>query len=253
MGQVSASGQKQPRSGATLDEPHMSEMFDAVAPVYDRLNTVMTLGIDGRWRRRALMETRLRAGDAALDACCGTGKLAALLAERVGPFGRVEGVDLSPVMVDRAAEAYHSLVQAHFQVGNALALPFADDEFDAATISFGLRNLRDFAAGFRELARVVRSGGRVICLELSLPPSRLWGKVYHSTFRHTAPLAARLLGGQGEAYDYLPGSLEGFPDADTLAAQMRDAGLVDVHYARMGTGVVCLHRGTVPNVPDARA
>jgi demethylmenaquinone methyltransferase/2-methoxy-6-polyprenyl-1,4-benzoquinol methylase len=253
MGHVSATEQKQARTGATVDEPRMAEMFDAVAPVYDRLNTVMTLGIDGRWRRRALTETRLRAGDAALDACCGTGKLAALLAERVGPFGRVEGVDLSPVMIDRATEAYHSLVQASFQVGNALALPFGADEFDAATIGFGLRNLSDFAAGFRELARVVRPGGRVVCLELSLPPSRLWGKVYHSTFRHTAPLAARLLGGPGEAYDYLPGSLEGFPDPDVLAGHMRDAGLVDVHYFRMGTGVVCLHRGTVPNRPGESA
>lgn len=231
----------------------MAEMFDAVAPVYDRLNTVMTLGIDGRWRRRALAETRLRPGEAALDACCGTGKLAALLAERVGPFGRVEGVDLSPVMIERASEAYHGLVQVAFQVGNALALPFADDEFDAATIGFGLRNLSDFAAGFRELARVVRPGGRVVCLELSLPSSRLWAKVYHSAFRHTAPLAARLLGGQGEAYEYLPASLEGFPDADVLAGHMRDAGLADVRYARMGTGVVCIHRGTVPNRPDESA
>jgi demethylmenaquinone methyltransferase/2-methoxy-6-polyprenyl-1,4-benzoquinol methylase len=253
MGHVGATEQKTARSGATVDEPRMAEMFDAVAPVYDRLNTLMTLGIDGRWRRRALMETRLRGGDAAIDACSGTGKLAALLAGRVGPFGRVEGVDLSPVMVDRASETYHSLVQAHFQVGNALVLPFANDEFDAATIGFGLRNLNDFAAGFRELTRVVRPGGRVVCLELSLPPSRLWRKLYQSTFRHTAPLAARLLGGPGDAYEYLPGSLDGFPDADTLAGHMRDAGLVDVHYVRMGTGVVCLHRGTVSNRRDQGA
>ena len=225
----------------------MAEMFDEVAPVYDRLNTVMTLGIDRRWRRRAVAETRLRAGDCALDACCGTGKLAELLGERVGPFGRIEGMDLSRAMVQRAAHTYHSLVQMHFQVGNVLDLPFDEGEFDAATIGFGLRNLTDFAAGFRELARVVRPGGRVVCLELSLPPSRAWARVYHATFLRTAPWAARLLGGPTDAYAYLPESLDGFPRADELADAMRDAGLVDVHFVRMSTGVVSVHWGGVPN------
>lgn len=224
----------------------MARMFDQVAPVYDRLNTLMTLGSDARWRKRAVAETRLRAGDAAIDVCCGTGKLAALVAERVGPFGRVEGIDLSPQMIGIAADNLHPLVQAHFTLGSALKLPFEDAIFDAATIGFGLRNLPDFETGFRELARVVRSGGRVVCLELSLPPSRRLARAYHVTFRRTAPLAARILGGPREAYEYLPKSLDGFPDPDQVAESMRAVGLRDVRYVRMAAGAVSLHWGSAP-------
>ena len=150
----------------------MAAMFDDVAPTYDRLNTLMTLGSDVRWRRRAVEETHARLGDAVIDVCCGTGKLAAQVAERVGPFGRVEGMDLSDGMIRLATQHFHSLVQAHFGVANAMELPFDDATFDAATIGFGLRNLPDFEGGFREMARVVRPGGRVVCLELSLPKRR---------------------------------------------------------------------------------
>jgi demethylmenaquinone methyltransferase/2-methoxy-6-polyprenyl-1,4-benzoquinol methylase len=191
-------------------------------------------------------ETRLRAGDSAIDVCCGTGKLAALLADRVGPFGRVEGIDLSEQMIEHASDELHSLVQAHFAVGNALELPFADSEFDAASIGFGLRNLPDFEAGFRELARVVRPGGRVVCLELSLPRSKALAKVYHGAFQRTAPLAARLLGGPRDAYAYLPQSLDGFPNPEQIADAMRTAGLNDVRYVRMAGGTISLHWGSAP-------
>lgn len=224
----------------------MARMFDEVAPVYDRLNTVMTLGIDARWRKHAVAETRLRAGDSAIDVCCGTGKLAALIAERVGPFGRVEGIDVSPQMIGQATHNLHSLVQAHFTVGSALALPFEDATFDAATIGFGVRNLPDFEAGFREIARVVRPAGRVVCLELSLPASRTVARAYHGAFRRTAPVAARILGGPRGAYAYLPESLEGFPNPDQIAEAMRSAGLRDVHYVRLAGGAVSLHWGTAP-------
>lgn len=223
----------------------MAAMFDDVAPTYDRLNTLMTLGSDRRWRRRAVEETHVRLGDSAIDVCCGTGKLAALVAERVGPFGRVEGVDLSDQMVRVAADQFHSLVQAHFSVANALALPFDDGTFDAATIGFGLRNLPDFEAGFRELARAVRPGGRVVCLELSLPRQRQIARLYHGAFRRVAPLAARLVGGPRSAYDYLPQSLDGFPSPEQLADAMRAAGLRDVRFRRLSGGMVALHTGTV--------
>lgn len=224
----------------------MAEMFDEVAPVYDRLNTVMTLGTDARWRKRAVAETRLRAGDSAIDVCSGTGKLAALIAERVGPFGRIEGIDVSPQMVGQASRNLHSLVQAHFTVGSALALPFEDGTFDAATIGFGLRNLPDFESGFREIARVVRPAGRVVCLELSLPSSRTLARAYHGAFRRTASVAARILGGPRDAYAYLPQSLDGFPNPEQIAEAMRAAGLREVHYVRLAGGTVSLHWGAAP-------
>jgi demethylmenaquinone methyltransferase / 2-methoxy-6-polyprenyl-1,4-benzoquinol methylase len=233
------------RRGNTVPEADVAAMFDEIAPVYDRVNTVMTAGGDGRWRRAAVRAAGVSAGDAVLDVACGTGKLSAALAERVGPFGRVVGVDLAPVMIEQASQAQGDLVQLTFQVANALDLPFPAAEFDAATIAFGLRNLADFEAGFRELARVVRPGGRVVCLELSTPPIRAWGRLYRATFSRLAPLAASAFG-YGSTYRYLPGSLEGFPDAPTLAGVMVRAGLAEVTFRRLALGAVALHVGRVP-------
>ncbi|HLY13895.1 MAG TPA: ubiquinone/menaquinone biosynthesis methyltransferase [Candidatus Limnocylindrales bacterium] len=238
---------KETRQGNDVPETDVAAMFDSIAPVYDRVNTLMTAGGDGRWRRAAAEATELRSGQAAIDAACGTGKLSATLAARVGPFGRVVGVDLAPAMIAAAQAGYPDLVQLSFQVGNALTLPFADAEFDAATIAFGLRNLADFEAGFRELARVVRPGGRVVCLELSVPPQRGWGRIFRGAFGRLAPLVAGAFG-QGRTYRYLPTSLDGFPDPDTLAATMRAAGLLEVSFRRLALGAVALHVGRAPEV-----
>ena len=221
-------------------------MFDYIAPVYDRMNTLMTAGLDGGWRRAAVEATGATAGSAVLDVACGTGKLAGELAERVGPFGRVVGIDLSPTMIDLARDAFRDVVQIEFRVGNALSLPFEDAGFDAATIAFGLRNLADFEAGFRQMARVVRPGGWVVCLELSVPRPGWWGRTYRAVFRRSAPLAGSLFGRRG-AYAYLPASLEDFPAPERLARTMRRAGLVDVAYRRLALGAVALHRGRVPD------
>lgn len=233
------------RSGNLVPETDVTAMFDEIAPVYDRLNTLMTLGADARWRRHAVNATALASGAAVIDVACGTGKLAAALADRVGPFGRVLAVDLSPGMIAHGAATNYDLVQLEFRLGNALALPSADAEFDAATIAFGLRNLADYAAGFRELRRVVKPGGRVVCLELTTPRPQWWGRTFRFTFGHAAPLLGRVFAKES-AYRYLPASLEGFPEPDRLAATMRDAGLENVGYRRMGLGSVALHVGVVP-------
>jgi demethylmenaquinone methyltransferase / 2-methoxy-6-polyprenyl-1,4-benzoquinol methylase len=233
------------RTGNEIPEADVTAMFDAIAPVYDRVNTLMTAGRDHAWRRAAVRATALASGDSALDVASGTGRLSALLAEAVGPFGRVVGVDLSAEMIRRATGDHRDVVQLAFQVANALELPFPDASFDAATIGFGLRNLADYRAGFSEMARVVKPGGRVVCLELTLPHPRVWGRFFQASFRRFAPLAGRLAG-VGDAYSYLPESLEGFPDADRLAETMIEAGLADVAYRRLGLGAVALHVGRVP-------
>jgi len=232
------------RDGNEVPGDDVARMFDEIAPVYDRLNTLMTLGLDRGWRRAAVAATGLSSGGAVADIACGTGKLTGSLAEAVGPFGRVVGVDLSSGMLERAQAEYNDVVQVQFRLGDALALPLGDNEVDAATIAFGLRNLPDFEAGFREMRRVVRPGGRVVCLELTTPRPRWWGRLFHAAFRRTAPLAGSVYG-RTHAYRYLPASLEGFPDAAQLAGMMRAAGLVDVSYRRLGLGTVALHRGTV--------
>jgi demethylmenaquinone methyltransferase/2-methoxy-6-polyprenyl-1,4-benzoquinol methylase len=233
------------RGGNLLPEGDVTAMFDEIAPVYDRLNTIMTLRLDGRWRAAAVAASGVGPGDAAIDVAAGTGKLAAALADRVGPFGRVAAVDLSPGMVDRGRAATGDLVQLEYVLGNALALPFGDRQFDAATIAFGLRNLSDFGAGFREMRRVVRPGGRVVCLELTTPLPRWWGRIHRAAFRHVAPLAGSIAG-LGETYEYLPASLDGFPDAEQLVRLMVAAGLGDVRIRRFGLGAVALHVGRVP-------
>jgi demethylmenaquinone methyltransferase/2-methoxy-6-polyprenyl-1,4-benzoquinol methylase len=219
-------------------------MFDSIAPVYDRMNTLMTAGMDGRWRRQAVRATGLAAGGRALDVACGTGKLTAALARVVGPQGRVVGVDLSPAMLDAARLAFGEVPGVELVLGNALALPVEDDAFDAATIAFGLRNLSSYEDGFREMARAVRSGGRVVCLELSVPQSRLVGRLYKSSFRLVAPAMGALFRRRA-AYSYLPTSVEGFPPAEQIAETMRRAGLLNVRFKRLALGAVALHVGTV--------
>jgi demethylmenaquinone methyltransferase/2-methoxy-6-polyprenyl-1,4-benzoquinol methylase len=240
-----ASGVTSARRGNLVPAADVTAMFDEIAPVYDRLNTVMTFGRDAAWRRAAADAAHLLPGGAAIDVAAGTGKLAAILADRVGPFGHVLAIDLSHGMIERARAALPDLVQLEFRQADALELPARDGEFDAATIAFGLRNLGDFAAGFRELRRVVRPGGRVVCLELTHPRPGLWGRTFRAGFRHLAPLAGRFAG-RSSRYAYLPDSLEGFPEADALAATMREAGLREVTVRRLGLGSVALHVGIVP-------
>lgn len=230
------------RTGNSDPEPRVASMFDAIAPVYDRMNTIMTAGMDGRWRCAAVRAARLSPGDSALDVACGTGKLTAALAAAVGPVGRVVGVDLSTAMLEVARRAFGDVVQVEFRAGNALALPFESGTFDAATIAFGLRNLASFEDGFRELARVVRPGGRVVCLELTMPRPRIAGRFYSAVFGRMAPVMGTAFG-RRDAYSYLPRSLYGFPDADELAETMRRVGLANVTVRRLGLGAIALHVG----------
>jgi demethylmenaquinone methyltransferase/2-methoxy-6-polyprenyl-1,4-benzoquinol methylase len=160
----------------------------------------------------------------------------------VGPSGRVVGLDFSPQMLEVARRKCSAV---EWQQGDALALPFADGEFAAACVGFGVRNLSDHRRGFAEMARVVRPGGRVVCLEMSTPPapirpfSQLWTD-------HGVPVLGRIVAHDPEAYRYLPASVHRFPSAPELAEIMREAGLVDVGYRRLMMGVVALHVGTVP-------
>jgi demethylmenaquinone methyltransferase / 2-methoxy-6-polyprenyl-1,4-benzoquinol methylase len=233
------------RTGNPVPEPRVASMFDSIAPVYDRMNTIMTAGLDGRWRRAAVRATHLAAGGSALDVACGTGKLTAALAAAAGPSGRVVGLDLSTVMLEEARRAFGSLGQVEFVAGNALALPFEPATFDATTIAFGLRNLARFEDGFREMARVTRPGGWVVCLELTTPRPRIAGRFYSAVFGRMAPFVGTAFG-KREAYAYLPHSLEGFPGAEELAETMRRAGLTEVGFRRLALGAVALHFGRVP-------
>jgi demethylmenaquinone methyltransferase / 2-methoxy-6-polyprenyl-1,4-benzoquinol methylase len=218
----------------TLPPEGVRTMFDRIAPVYDAMNRVMTLGLDRRWRRLAARAV-VRPGDRVLDACCGTGDLAIECA-RAG--GAVTGLDFSKAMLERARRKGPEL---EWVQGDAMALPFGDTAFDAATVGFGVRNLADLEGGLRELARVLRPGGRIAVLEITRPRGvlrpffRLW-------FEVLVPLAGRVLPG-GAAYTYLPASVRRFPGPDDLAAAVELAGFRDVRYRLLGGGIVALHVG----------
>jgi demethylmenaquinone methyltransferase/2-methoxy-6-polyprenyl-1,4-benzoquinol methylase len=223
----------------------VAAVFDELAPVHDRLAKILSIGLDGRWRAAVVAETRLTPGDSAIDVAAGTGLLAAELADRVGPFGRVVAVDLSPAMVERGTDRARDIVQLEFMLADGLALPFDDGRFGAATIAFGLGVLADPVAAVRELRRVVRPGGRVVCLEPTTATPRWWGGLQHTAARRLAPLAVSVAT-RRDAYRRLTALVRNVPDADSLADLLRAAGLVDVRYRRLGLGAVALHAGTVP-------
>jgi demethylmenaquinone methyltransferase/2-methoxy-6-polyprenyl-1,4-benzoquinol methylase len=221
----------------TLEPEAVRGMFDRIAPVYDVMNHVMTAGLDRRWRRLAASEV-VWPGDRVLDACCGTGDLA-VEDERRG--GRVVGLDFSEPMLERSRKKSGAI---EWVQGDALALPFEDASFDAATVGFGVRNLADLEGGLRELARVLRPGGRLAVLEITRPKGllkpffRLW-------FDVLVPFAGRVLPG-GKAYTYLPASVRRFPGPDDLSTLLERAGFADVRYRLLGGGSVALHVGTRP-------
>ena len=219
-------------------------LFDRVAPVYDGMNALISGFQEPRWRRRAVAATGLAAGMSAIDVATGTGKLARSLARLVGPSGRVVGVDVSGRMIERARSAGADAPWLEFVVGDALALPFADATFDAATIAFGMRNLPDYELGFREMARVVRPGGRIVCLEIARPLS-LAGRLGGAWFEQAVPLIGRLAG-QADAYRYLVASVRAYPPPDEIAAVMRRAGLEDVSWTPLTFWMVTIHVGTRP-------
>ena len=219
-------------------------MFDRISPVYDLMNLLISGFQEPRWRRRAVREAQLDRGMSALDVACGTGKVAASLAKVVRPGGRVVGLDFSPRMIHRARRDRAAITGLSFVVGDALDLPFDDATFDASTIAFGMRNLPDYARGFSEMTRVVRPGGRVVCLEISRPRST-FGRAIQRWFDWIVPVIGRVAG-QGDAYTYLVASTRGYPGPDRIAAIMREVGLEDVRWAPLSGGIVTLHAGTRP-------
>jgi demethylmenaquinone methyltransferase/2-methoxy-6-polyprenyl-1,4-benzoquinol methylase len=222
-------------------------MFDRIASVYDPMNLIISAFQEPRWRRRAVDLSGVRPGDRLLDVATGTGKVAADLHARAQPGGSVLGVDISPAMIARAQRRYGTRAGVQFVVGDALALPTQDGTFDAATIAFGMRNLPDYRQGFAEMARSVRVGGRVVCLEIARPRSRL-ARILHFWFDRIVPVVGRVAG-QGGAYGYLVRSVKGYPGPERIAKIMSAAGLIDVTWQAMSSGIVTVHVGTVAEGP----
>jgi len=222
----------------------VNRMFDRVAGRYDALNSVMTAGLHHRWRERASAQTGLGPGDAALDICCGTGDMTLELAKRVSPGGHVVGCDFSEPMLDLAREkaAERSADGLRFEWADALELPYDGERFDAVTVGFGVRNLADLDRGLREMARVLKPGGRAVILEITQPTRPPLSGFYSLWFDRIVPLLGAL-SSNPEAYSYLPESVRSFPSPRGLAEKMDDAGFKDIRYTVLAGGIIAIHSG----------
>lgn len=226
-----------PPGGPAGRNRQIQTMFGRIVPRYDRLNRLMSFGMDAGWRRLAAEAAEPR-GRRILDLGTGTGDVARELARRGA--AAVVGADFTPAMLAVASRRYGGHPYA-WLAADGHRLPFRDASFDALTNAFVLRNLVDLPAAFAEMARVLRPGGRLACLDMTQPPPGPFAAFYRLYFNRLLPPVAGLLSGDRAAYRYLPASLQGFPDADALAAMMRDASFRCVRYRRLGGGAVALH------------
>ena len=213
-------------------------MFDRIAGVYDLMNAVMTAGMHQRWRERAVELARVGPGSRALDVATGTGDLAVALR---AAGADVVGCDFSEEMLERARRKEPS---ARFEWADALALPYEDDSFDAATVGFGARNFSDLGRGLGEMARVVRPGGRVVVLEITTPQKPPLSTFFSLWFDRVVPALGRMAGDEA-AYSYLPNSVKRFPDPHALAGELAAAGLEDIRWILTAGGIIAIHAGTV--------
>jgi len=218
-------------------------MFDRIAGRYDLLNSVMTAGLHHSWRVRAADRAEVGPGDAVLDVCCGTGDLAFELAGRVAPAGHVVGCDFSEQMLDLAREkAATRGATVRFEWADALQLPYDAGRFDAVTVGFGVRNFADRDRGLREMARVLKPGGRLVVLEFTAPTRPPFSTFYSLWFDRIVPILGRLTSDPG-AYAYLAESVHSFPDPPGLAARMAAAGIEQIRYTVLAGGIVTIHSG----------
>ncbi|HEX2095925.1 MAG TPA: bifunctional demethylmenaquinone methyltransferase/2-methoxy-6-polyprenyl-1,4-benzoquinol methylase UbiE [Solirubrobacterales bacterium] len=222
----------------------VNRMFDRIAGRYDLLNSLMTGGLHHDWRQRAANRAELGPGDAVLDVCCGTGDLALELAGQVTPGGSVIGCDFSEPMLDLAREkaAYRNVEGVRFEWADALQLPYDAGRFDAVTVGFGVRNFADRDKGLREMARVLKPGGRLVILEFTEPRRPPFSTFYALWFDRIVPILGWLTR-DPEAYAYLAESVHSFPDPPALAAKMDAAGLKGIRYTILAGGILTIHSG----------
>jgi demethylmenaquinone methyltransferase / 2-methoxy-6-polyprenyl-1,4-benzoquinol methylase len=238
-----ASDRKLPVSGGPEKRTYVREMFTAIAPTYDRLNRVISLGLDQRWRRHAVRRLGWeRAPEGMyLDLCAGTLDFGAMLARQDGFGGRVIGADFVQRML-RLGRSKSSRLEP--VAADALALPFPDRAFDGAMVGWGARNLVDLDAGLREAARVLKPSARLVMLEMTLPPNPAFRRAFLFYFDRVLPWIGRVVSKHTSAYTWLPESTRAFPAPRELARRMELAGFTDVSYRLHMGGVTAMHVGT---------
>jgi len=226
---------------------YVRHLFGRIARIYDLMNRLMSLGLDRYWRVRAARYLALGTGETALDVGTGTADLSIAVIGQSGPGTRMIGMDITPEMLEQARTKLARLDlqdRIDLRIGDAEHIDLPDNSIDGCCSAFMVRNLTDIQQGFREMLRVVRPGGRVVCLEISHPPGKIFGRLFYFYFYKLAPLFGTIIGKAFEEYNYLPNSLTTFPDAPRLKAIMEEAGWSDVRFYRLSRGIVALHVGT---------
>lgn len=224
----------------------VQEMFDGIAPSYDRLNHLMSLDVDKRWRRRALKEVVDGSVQQILDVACGTGDSTIALAKGAAPGSRITGVDISEgmmalVMRKAAKEGVHDRIR--LQVADGEALPFADESYHRVFCAFGIRNFEHKEKGLEEFLRVLKPGGKAVILELSVPGNRFLRKLYDLYFLHVLPWVGGMISGDKAAYRYLPASVHAFPAPEAFCAMLLAAGFRNVRHKSLSLGLCRLFVG----------
>jgi demethylmenaquinone methyltransferase/2-methoxy-6-polyprenyl-1,4-benzoquinol methylase len=238
-----ASDRELPVSGGPEKRAYVRDVFTAIAPTYDRLNRIISLRLDQVWRRYAVgrLGWERRPDGIYLDLCAGTLDFAATLAAAPGFHGRIVGADFVPAMLRLGRTKAPRLAPV---TADALDLPFPDASFDGAMVGWGVRNLVDLDAGLAEAARVLKPGGRLVILEMALPPRPLLRRLYTLYFRRVMPWIGRRISKHTTAYAWLPASTFAFPEPPELARRLKAQGFRDVSYKLFMGGVCAMHVGT---------
>lgn len=230
-------------------QPYVRRLFGRIARVYDLMNRLMSLGLDQRWRSLAARYLALGNSELGLDLGAGTADLSIAVLQCSGPETRMIGMDITPEMLaeGRRKVARRGLQQRiELRVGDAEHIDLPANSVDGCCSAFTVRNLADIRQGFEEMLRVVKPGRRVVCLETSHPPGKIFGSLFHFYFYRLAPLFGTIIGKAFEEYNYLPHSLTTFPDAPALKTIMEEVGWSDVSFHRLNGGIVAIHVGTKP-------
>jgi demethylmenaquinone methyltransferase/2-methoxy-6-polyprenyl-1,4-benzoquinol methylase len=226
---------------------YVQRLFGRIAGIYDLMNRLMSFGLDNYWRQRAARYLALASGETGLDLGAGTADLSIAVIRGSGPGTHMIGMDITPEMLEVGRKKLARLGlqdRIELRVGDAEHIDLPDNSVDGCCSAFTVRNLTDIKQGFREMLRVVRPGGRVVCLEISHPPGKIFGGLFYLYFYKLAPLFGTVIGKAFEEYNYLPNSLTTFPNAPTLQAMMQEVGWSDVRFYRLTGGIVALHVGT---------
>lgn len=228
------------------NKKHIREMFDGIAPSYDRLNHLMSLGVDKRWRKRALKEVVDGSVQQILDVACGTGDSTIAIAKAANPGSRITGVDISEgmmaLLMEKAAhEGVHDRIR--LKVADGENLPFTDASFHRITCAFGIRNFEHKEKGLLEFLRVLKPGGKAVILELGVPENRFVRRCYDLYFLHLLPWIGGRISGNKEAYRYLPASVHAFPAPSAFCTMMENAGFREVRCKTFTLGLCRLYVG----------